>query len=130
MTGGMEHRCGDRHPLRMAVLLRAGGCNPVAGITREISISGMFVEVPAQFFRDHGVVELEASVPPSTGGLRVYRWRALVVRRTGAGLGLMFNQLRPPAIARILAIAATEFPGLPPPVAPARPADPPMPTPH
>jgi hypothetical protein len=108
----MEHRCGNRHPLRTLVVLHTTGGIPVRGHTREVSISGMFVDVAPEHFSANSVIDIELTVPGTTG-LRRYRWQAMVVRRTGDGVGLMFDRLRPPAIGRLMAIAEMDDVALP-----------------
>lgn len=75
---------------------------PVIGLAREISISGMFVEVPQQKLTMNSLIEVGISIP---GGeeIRTFRWHAMVIRQTHAGAGLMFDRLRPPAVMRLLA---------------------------
>ncbi len=102
--GRMDHRCGMRHAVDARVTLYPHGPDGVPGRIRDASISGMFVEALPDLFGDHGVIEVEVTLPGVTA-LRTWRWRAMVVRRTGTGLGLMFDQLRPPAIVRLLAAA-------------------------
>ncbi|MCC7259245.1 MAG: PilZ domain-containing protein [Gammaproteobacteria bacterium] len=103
----MDHRCGTRYTLDAPVRLSGHGLCGVAGRIREASISGMFVEAPAELFADHSVIDVEVTLP-GVAALRTYRWQAMVVRHTDAGLGLMFDRLRPPAISRLL--AGTDMP--------------------
>ena len=70
--------------------------------TREVSISGMFVETAPEAFSANSVLDVELTLP-GPAGLRTYRWQAMVIRRTTTGIGLMFDRLRPPAITRLLA---------------------------
>ena len=102
--GSMDHRCGSRHPLDAAVNLYPRPSLAVRGRIREASISGMFVEAPSGLFTSRSLVEVEVTVPGGPA-LRTYRWQAMVVRRTDHGIGLLFDRLRPPAIARLLAHA-------------------------
>lgn len=97
----MEHRLGTRRAVATAVLLHRPEAAAVAGRTREVSVSGMFVETAPQAFAANSVIDVELTLPASTG-LRTYRWKAMVIRKTEAGLGLMFDRLRPPAISRLL----------------------------
>lgn len=99
--GRMDHRCGTRHAVDARVVLYPRGLAGVAGRIREASISGMFVEAPPAVFADNNVIDVEVTLP-GVAALRTYRWQAMVVRRTTTGLGLMFDQLRPPAISRLL----------------------------
>lgn len=97
----MEHRLGTRRPVSAAVVLYPPGGTPVAGHTREVSISGMFVEAPTERFTGNGVINVELTLP-GRADLRTFRWQAMVIRKTATGLGLMFDRLRPPAITRLL----------------------------
>jgi hypothetical protein len=97
----MEHRLGTRRAVRTAVVLCSHGGTSVLAQTREVSISGMFVEAPAALLAAREVIDVEMSLPVTTGS-RTFRWRAMVVRKTAAGVGLMFDRLRPPAISRLL----------------------------
>ncbi len=115
----MEHRCGNRHPLRTLVVLYAAGGAAVRGHTREVSISGMFVDVASAHFVTNSVIDIELTVA-GTSGLRSYRWQAMVVRRTGEGVGLMFDRLRPPAVGRLIANAEMDDAELLPRIVPLR----------
>lgn len=98
----MEHRIGTRHPVAVEIVLHPMGKVPLVGCTREVSISGMFVEAPPQHLPLHSLVELELTLPVALSP-RTFRWQAMVIRRTDNGVGLMFDRLRPPAITRLLA---------------------------
>ena len=108
----MEHRCGIRHAVRAPVILHVAGRAPVRAFTREVSISGMFIELPKATACGHGVIEVEATLPASAG-LRTYRWQAMVIRRTDLGVGLMFDRLRPPAALLLIASAEAGLARLP-----------------
>lgn len=98
----MEHRFGNRRRVRAVVVLHARGAAPVLAQTREVSISGMFVETPPESFAANSVLDVELTLP-GAAGLRTYRWQAMVIRTTATGIGMMFDRLRPPAITRLLA---------------------------
>ena len=53
------------------------------------------------------IVGYERSYHGRAAGMRTYRWQAMVIRTTAAGVGLMFDRLRPPAITRLLAALDT-----------------------
>lgn len=106
--GRMEHRCGSRHPLAGGLVLYARDAVPVAATLREASISGMFVETAPQAFYCNSVIDIEMTLP-ATAGLRTYRWKAMVIRKTAEGIGLMFDRVRPPAITRLMASAEAGF---------------------
>lgn len=107
--GPMEHRCGTRQAVSAAVTLYPHDCEPVLGRIQEASISGMFVATAPHLFCENGVIDVEVTVP-GTAALRTYRWQAMVVRRTENGLGLMFDRVRPPAIAHLLHARQSEMP--------------------
>ena len=104
----MEHRCGTRQQLPAVITLypRMGGA--VRAWVRDVSISGMFVELDtgAGTIPPQSLVEIEMSRPDMAG--RRSRCLAMVARETADGLGLMFDRLSPPAVARLLASRATQ----------------------
>lgn len=105
----MEHRCGMRHPVEGTVTIAAPGIGAVPARLIEASISGMSVEMAAVPFCCNSVVDVEMLLPGDTE-LRVYRWQAMVIRKTADGMGLMFDRLRPPAITRLISSAADGLP--------------------
>lgn len=98
----MEHRFGNRRAIRTPVVLHPHGALPLCTNTRDVSISGMFVEAIPAPFSANSVIDVVLTLP-GVAGLRTYRWQAMVIRRTASGIGLMFDRLRPPAISRLLA---------------------------
>lgn len=98
----MEHRLGVRRAVTAAVVLYPHTGGPVLARTSEVSISGMFVEAPAALLAAHEVIDVEMTVPASTG-MRTFRWQVMVIRKTPTGVGMTFDRLRPPAIMRLLA---------------------------
>lgn len=104
----MEHRLGTRRSISAALALHPRGRPPVLTRTLEVSISGMFVDAPADQLGIHEVVDVEMTLP-AIRGPRTFRWQAMVIRSTNAGIGLMFDRLRPPAINRLLALLEAEL---------------------
>lgn len=100
----MEHRLGIRHPVAVVTILYPRASSPVTGLAREVSISGMFVEVPPQKLVMNSLLEVAISLPDDEAG-KTFRWLAMVIRKTDTGAGLMFDRLRPPAIMRLIAAA-------------------------
>jgi hypothetical protein len=93
----MEHRCGQRGTVNMTILLRRRGWGGwLVGELTDVSISGAFVRVPAGAFSSHALIELEASRP---GMRRMMRSKAMVVRSTPEGIGILFDELRPEGLA-------------------------------
>jgi hypothetical protein len=103
----MDHRCGSRQYLPVRVMLYPRSGDPVRAWVRDVSISGMFVELesgPATM-PPQSLVEIEMSRPGIDG--RSSRCLAVVARAAADGLALMFDRLNPPAVARLLANQAT-----------------------
>lgn len=100
----MEHRLGIRHPVAVATILHPRESPPLIGLAREVSISGMFVEVTPRKLVLNSLIEVEISLPAHEAG-KTFRWLAMVIRKTETGAGLMFDRLRPPAIMRLIAAA-------------------------
>ena len=105
----MEHRYGTRYPVEGIVTIAAPGIGEMPARLRDASISGMAVELADAPFCCNTVVDVEMTLP-GDADLRIYRWQAMVIRRTETGMGLMFDRLRPPAITRLLASAADGLP--------------------
>ena len=108
-----KHRLGERYPVRVPVVLHPNAATRVPATTRDVSISGMLVEtVPVHFSADN-VIGIELMLP-GIDAPRIYRWQALVVRKTASRLGLMFDRVRPPAIAALIRKleSSPDFPGL------------------
>jgi len=98
-----------RHPVDGTVSIAASGIGAVPARLIEASISGMSVEMSPVPFCCNTVVDVEMMLPGDTE-LRLYRWQAMVNRKTADGMGLMFDRLRPPAITRLIASAADGLP--------------------
>jgi hypothetical protein len=108
----MEHRRASRHAIRTSVVLHPRGVPPVFSSTVDISISGMFVTAEPKLFTPNSIIDVEVTLP-AAAGLRTYRWPAMVIRKTEAGVGLMFDRVRPPAIVALIDKFQTDpdFPG-------------------
>lgn len=95
----MEHRCGRRRAVNLTILLRRRGWGGwLVGELTDVSISGAFVKVPAGAFTSHALIELEASQP---GSRRMLRSKAMVVRATAEGIGILFDELRPAGLSAL-----------------------------
>ncbi len=90
-------------------MLRAQGVAARRARILEASISGMFVELPDSPFCCNCVLAVEMTLP-GDAGLRTYCWQAMVIRKTDAGMGLMFDRLRPLAITRLMESVAAGLP--------------------
>lgn len=94
----MDHRCGTRRPIGITLLIRRRGWGGwKVGRLENLSITGAFVAVDPGDFSVHGTVQIEAT-PPGGAVTGLMSCRAMVVRRTPEGLGLAFDQPRPPAL--------------------------------
>lgn len=86
----MDHRCGARTPLDLAVSIRARDGVVTPGRVRDISIGGMRIAC-AGAFTAYQPVTLEFVFPP---GSRARRWPAMVVHVANGTLGVMFEFFR------------------------------------
>lgn len=95
----MDHRCGERRPATLTVLLRRRAWHGwVVGEVRDVSVSGAFVTVPPGALSLRAQVRLELMVPGGPPG-RVVHCNAMVARVTGDGVGLAFEELAPRPLA-------------------------------
>lgn len=101
----MDHRCGTRQNIPVLATLYPRMAGPVRARVRNMSISGMFVEIRphAAVLPLQSLVEVEFTIRKAGGATRRYRCLAMVARATPEGLGLMFDRLNPPAVVRLLA---------------------------
>lgn len=93
----MEHRCGARHPTRLAVMLVTVEGHRIPGMLRDLSMSGVFVETAGHRWQAFTTVELR-QVGKMPEGLSEKPVVAMVIRTTANGIGLMFDSLKPPFI--------------------------------
>jgi hypothetical protein len=108
-----KYRLGERYPIRVAVILHLTAATRVPATTCDVSISGMLVDTPPAHFSANSVIGVELTLP-GVDAPRIYRWQALVVRKTQSGLGMVFDRVRPPAIAALIRKleSSPDFPGL------------------
>lgn len=101
----MEHRHGTRRRLDMTVLVRRRGWGgSVVARLADVSISGAYLVGPADAFPLHSLVQLEAS-PPGGASTRLMHCRAMVARIGPDGVGLVFDQVRPPGLSPLFGTA-------------------------
>ncbi len=95
----MEHRCGTRRKTDLTVLVRRRGWGGWV-VTRlvDVSISGAYLEGPTEAFPLYSLVRLEAT-PPGGASARLMTCTAMVARVGTDGVGLVFDQVRPPGLA-------------------------------
>ena len=88
----MEHRCGERRRVGLTVLARRRGWSGwmVAELTN-LSISGAFIAAPAGAFPLRSLIQLESKSPDGP----LLHCRAMVVRNTPEGVGLVFDRAKP-----------------------------------
>lgn len=65
------------------------GLPEVTGVTRDVSVEGMFVCAGGAGFSRHTVVELE--IPVGTGECKPIRTQVMIVRAEPEGLAVVFN---------------------------------------
>ncbi|MBI3897819.1 MAG: PilZ domain-containing protein [Gammaproteobacteria bacterium] len=88
---GMERRWGTRKPVEVNVVIDNQPMSLLPGQIGDVSIGGLFVKTEATALRMNAPVELVLLLD-TEGNTRVYRLPAIVVRLTGDGAGLMFDQ--------------------------------------
>lgn len=96
----MEHRWGERFKLELPLRLYASLRTVAVARTRDVSLSGAFLEVRTRIPRlCHLIVELEED-----SGIERARWRipAYVVRGDESGLGIEWCTFGPPPIRALL----------------------------
>jgi hypothetical protein len=96
----LEHRLGARRYVRTTIVVHTRGLPSVIACTREVSVSGMFIETDANLFAENRIIEVE--LPANGRETRTERWRAMVVRRTSDGIGVTFDRLRLPIVRLLL----------------------------
>lgn len=101
----MDHRCGERRPVRVTVLLRRRAWSGwVVGELIDLSVSGAFVELRAGRLPVHAQVRLEADCP-GPGTARLMHCNAMVARVEPNGVGLVFDEVAPAGLAPLFARA-------------------------
>lgn len=87
----MEHRYGERRRIGAAVLVRRPDwAGWMVAELKDLSVSGAFIAAPAGLFPRRSQVQVEARSPEGM----CLQCRAMVVRHTAAGFGLLFDGLR------------------------------------
>ncbi len=85
----MDHRQATRTPVSIPVMIYHHGLPEVIGVTRDVSVEGMFVCVEGAGFSRHAVVELE--IPFDTSEGKSIHTRAMIVRVEPNGLAVAFD---------------------------------------
>lgn len=89
----MEHRCAERKPLELDVVLSYRALGFVQGRTRDVSLGGVFVETGCIQLPVNAVVQASFMLTPDSGAVRSCSTEAMVVHGNENGSGLMFNDL-------------------------------------
>ena len=87
----MDHRCSPRIPMSVNVILCQHNIPVAPARTRDMTLTGMFLELKHSIFPKNSMVEVEF-----VGGVgdkaRYYRVRGLVVRSTPEGIGVELEE--------------------------------------
>ena len=89
----MNHRCSVRIPLRVEVTLFRHGNDLGHYMTRNIDGNGAFVETRGLVLHPNDILELEIRLPRENPGHVAVK--AMVVRDTATGAGLLFTKCSP-----------------------------------
>lgn len=99
----MDHRCGERHPARLTVLIRRRGwAGWVVAEIENLSVSGALVLLNDACLPCHALVRLEVRAPDGDSG-RLLHCDAMVARVEGRRAGLAFDELAPAGLAPLFA---------------------------
>ncbi|VAX05215.1 hypothetical protein MNBD_GAMMA26-2115 [hydrothermal vent metagenome] len=88
----MEHRCGERRPVVLGVVLKCRDKPALFGEARNVSRDGMFVCVNDGYLKEHDIIEVEFTLEEKSAP-RHYCMKAWVAHSSDAGAGLMFATL-------------------------------------
>lgn len=88
----VEKRWSERKPIRMSVMLHYEPLGSVEGKTRDISLEGMFVEIPDPALPLHAEVEV-SFVTHEANATHHHRVPAYVVHSNERGVGLMIRHV-------------------------------------
>lgn len=83
----MEHRCSVRKPFNLQLLIYKNGLPVQSGVSRNLGLGGVYVEVGGCEWRKHECLEIEF-LDGGKGGMRL---PAVVVHQSAQGVGLMFD---------------------------------------
>jgi hypothetical protein len=83
----MEHRCSARKPFKFQLLIYKNGLPVQSGVSRNLGLGGVYVEVGGCEWRKHECLEIEF-LDAGRAGMRL---PAVVVHQSSQGVGLMFD---------------------------------------
>ena len=86
----MEQRIGQRSCCNLAVILRTRDGRSINGEIQDISAGGAFIRIVDDVAAPRGLIQLEfeTKLPEKM----LCNWWSLVVRKSAAGIGVMFDQ--------------------------------------
>ena len=88
----MEHRCDHRKLLTLEIVINDRNQGKIRGRTRNVSLSGMLVDIGETPLRLNTIVDI--SFPVACGeGSRDCKAKAYVVHQQSGSLGLMFSEI-------------------------------------
>ena len=88
----MEHRCDHRKLLTLEIVLNDRDTGEIKGRTRNVSLSGMLVDVGDTTLKMNTIIDI--SFPVICGGeSRNCKAKAFVVHRQAGSVGLMFSEI-------------------------------------
>jgi hypothetical protein len=101
----MERRCGTRRELNAAIKVKVPNAGWISARIRDLSMSGLFLSIPAEHFPLRSVLTLELGVPriASAAAAPFLVTAAMVVRTSADGVGLMFDEFGPAEIGELMA---------------------------
>lgn len=88
----MEHRCDHRKLISCEIIIQDRKLGRMKGIIRNISLSGMLIDIGESSQQLSTIVEVSFPVE-ACGGTSQCRAKAMVVHQQSGCLGLMFSEL-------------------------------------
>lgn len=92
---GMEHRLTSRTNVAIEAVVELHGGRRVRGTIRNVSLTGLYLEMPHEHAAAvHGVIKLAFPLPGSDGvgeTETLAHWQGFIVRRDGGGVGAVFD---------------------------------------
>jgi hypothetical protein len=88
----MEHRCDHRKLLTLEIVLNDRNTGEIRGKTRNVSLSGMLVEITENPMRLNTIIDI--AFPVECGeSIRACTAKAFVVHQQAGSVGLMFSEI-------------------------------------
>ena len=101
----VERRCSVRHPIELRVQIRYRRRRLHCALARNLSTTGMYLDVPSVTLPNGTPVELELDEE----GMEL-RIAAMVVHHNGSGIGVMFRGPLPELLADLSRLSHTHCP--------------------